>query len=124
MQGDIEKVASRSPEQLTALFEQIAGSDVLTKPYEEAAAAKARAEEAAALLFAKKKSTAAERKQKKEQKDEAERHLAALDAQVCLPCVQLTVCCSLWFACLPARTCMPHRWRLASQGAAPVPPRC
>jgi hypothetical protein len=34
LQGDIEKVASRSPEQLTQLFEQISGSDVLAKPYE------------------------------------------------------------------------------------------
>lgn len=34
VQGDIEKVASRSPEQLTQLFEQISGSDVLAKPYE------------------------------------------------------------------------------------------
>jgi len=33
-QGDIEKVASRSPEQLTQLFEQISGSDALAKPYE------------------------------------------------------------------------------------------
>ncbi|KAF8072553.1 SMC1 [Scenedesmus sp. PABB004] len=80
-QGDIEKVASRSPEQLTALFEQIAGSDVLAKPYDDAAAEKARAEEAAALLFAKKKAVAAERKQKREQKEEAERHIAAQEAQ-------------------------------------------
>lgn len=34
VQGDIEKLASRSPEQLTQLFEQISGSDVLAKPYE------------------------------------------------------------------------------------------
>lgn len=34
LQGDIEKVASRTPEQLTQLFEQISGSDVLAKPYE------------------------------------------------------------------------------------------
>ncbi len=40
LQGDIEKVASRSPEGLTALFESIAGSDVLKKDYEAAEAAK------------------------------------------------------------------------------------
>jgi hypothetical protein len=34
LQGDIEKVASRTPEQLTQLFEQISGSNVLAKPYE------------------------------------------------------------------------------------------
>eukprot|EP00775_Hariotina_reticulata_P012126 gene12126-12264_t len=76
-QGDIEKVASRSPEQLTKLFEQISGSDVLKQPYEEAAAAKKQAEEQVALLFAKRKTIVQERKQKKEQKDEAERHMAA-----------------------------------------------
>eukprot|EP00882_Tetradesmus_deserticola_P012781 GHRQ01013546.1.p1 GENE.GHRQ01013546.1~~GHRQ01013546.1.p1 ORF type:complete len:425 (+),score=225.47 GHRQ01013546.1:192-1466(+) len=80
-QGDIEKVASRSPEQLTQLFEQISGSDALAKDYAEAAAAKETAEAAAGLLFAKKKAVAAERKQKKEQKDEAERHMAALQEQ-------------------------------------------
>jgi chromosome segregation ATPase len=81
-QGDIEKVASRSPEQLTQLFEQISGSDALAKDYSEASAAKEKAEAAAGLLFAKKKAVAAERKQKKEQKEEAERHMAALEEQV------------------------------------------
>ncbi|WIA08402.1 hypothetical protein OEZ85_007840 [Tetradesmus obliquus] len=80
-QGDIEKVASRTPEQLTQLFEQISGSDALAKDYAEAAAAKEKAEASAALLFAKKKAVAAERKQKKEQKEEAERHMAALREQ-------------------------------------------
>uniref|UniRef100_A0A383VHM8 Structural maintenance of chromosomes protein n=1 Tax=Tetradesmus obliquus TaxID=3088 RepID=A0A383VHM8_TETOB len=80
-QGDIEKVASRTPEQLTQLFEQISGSDALVKDYAEAAAAKEKAEASAALLFAKKKAVAAERKQKKEQKEEAERHMAALREQ-------------------------------------------
>jgi hypothetical protein len=82
LQGDIEKVASRSPEQLTQLFEQISGSDALAKDYSEASAAKEKAEAAAGLLFAKKKAVAAERKQKKEQKEEAERHMAALEEQV------------------------------------------
>lgn len=81
-QGDIEKVASQEPKELTQLFEQISGSDVLARPYDEAAAAKARAEEQAALLFTKKKAIASERKQKKDQKDEAERHLAALEELV------------------------------------------
>lgn len=72
-------MASQSPEQLTQLFEQISGSDLLAKPYEEASVAKAKAEERAALLFAKKKATAAERKQKQEQKNEAEKHMAALE---------------------------------------------
>lgn len=75
-------MASRSPQQLTKLFEQISGSDVLAGPYEKAAAEKKAAEEAAALLFAKKKAIAAERKLKKDQKDEAEQHMAALQEQV------------------------------------------
>jgi structural maintenance of chromosome 1 len=88
LQGDIEKVASRSPEQLTQLFEQISGSDALAKDYTDAAAAKEKAEAAAGLLFAKKKAVAAERKQKKEQKEEAERHMAALQEQVRGCCCQ------------------------------------
>ena len=91
LQGDIEKVASRTPEQLTQLFEQISGSDALAKDYAEAAAAKEKAEASAALLFAKKKAVAAERKQKKEQKEEAERHMAALQEQVC--CRGRCCCC-------------------------------
>jgi chromosome segregation ATPase len=75
-------VASRSPEQLTKLFEQISGSDVLKQPYEEAAAAKRQAEDQVALLFAKRKTIVQERKQKKEQKDEAERHMAAQEELV------------------------------------------
>ncbi|GBF96626.1 hypothetical protein Rsub_09372 [Raphidocelis subcapitata] len=74
-QGDIEKVASRSPEGLTQLFEQISGSDAYKKPYEEAEEAKRRAEEKAASVFARKKSIQLERRQKKEQKEEAEKFL-------------------------------------------------
>eukprot|EP00877_Chromochloris_zofingiensis_P013480 jgi/Chrzof1/8386/Cz03g08190.t1 len=74
-QGDIEKVASRSPEGLTQLFEQISGSDALKQEYEHLEQEKAKAEEKTSLLFSKKKSIMAERKQKKEQKDEAEHHM-------------------------------------------------
>lgn len=35
LQGDIEKVASRSPEGLTQLFEQISGSDALKSDYDQ-----------------------------------------------------------------------------------------
>lgn len=75
VQGDIEKVASRSPEGLTQLFEQISGSDALKQEYEHLEQEKAKAEEKTSLLFSKKKSIMAERKQKKEQKDEAEHHM-------------------------------------------------
>ncbi|KIY92698.1 Structural maintenance of chromosomes protein 1 [Monoraphidium neglectum] len=74
-QGDIEKVASRSPEGLMQLFEQISGSEAYKKPYEEAEAAKRRAEEKAAGVFARKKGIQQERRQKKEQKEEAEKFL-------------------------------------------------
>lgn len=76
-QGDIEAVAARSPAGLTALFEQIAGSDVLKTDYEEKEAAKAKAEEKTSLMFAKKKSIAAEKRQKREQKEEAEQYFKA-----------------------------------------------
>ncbi len=44
-QGDIEAVAAKSPTGLTALFEQISGSDTLKARHEELAEAKAKAEE-------------------------------------------------------------------------------
>lgn len=81
-QGDIEKVASRSPEGLAQLFEQISGSDAYKRPYEEAEEAKRKAEEKASAVFARKKSIQQERKQKKEQKDEAEKFLQLQDSLV------------------------------------------
>jgi structural maintenance of chromosome 1 len=68
-------VAAKSPEGLTTLFEQIAGSDALKAQYEELQAGKEEAEARCALLFAKKKGISQEKRQKKEQKDEAERHM-------------------------------------------------
>lgn len=68
-------MAAKSPEGLTTLFEQIAGSDALKAQYEELQAGKEEAEARCALLFAKKKGISQEKRQKKEQKDEAERHM-------------------------------------------------
>ena len=44
-QGDIESVASKSPKDLTALIEQISGSEELKKDYEEAMKGRHKAEE-------------------------------------------------------------------------------
>ena len=73
-QGDIESVASKSPKDLTALIEQISGSEDIKKDYEEAMKARHKAEEDQHAAFAKRKTLAAQRKQMKEQKEEAEKH--------------------------------------------------
>lgn len=72
-QGDVESIASKSPEELTKLFEQISGSDELRQEYEELLEAKNRAEENAIFAYQKKKGLVAEKKMVKEQKEEAER---------------------------------------------------
>lgn len=74
-QGDVESIASKNPKELTALLEQISGSDDLKKDYEDLEEQKARAEEKSALVYQKKRTVVMERKQKKEQKEEAEKHL-------------------------------------------------
>ncbi|KAJ7566198.1 hypothetical protein O6H91_02G092200 [Diphasiastrum complanatum] len=74
-QGDVESIASKNPKELTALFEQISGSEELKKDYEELESQKARAEEHSVFTYQKKRTVAAERKQKKEQKEEAEKHI-------------------------------------------------
>ncbi|XP_068664657.1 structural maintenance of chromosomes protein 1 isoform X2 [Aristolochia californica] len=74
-QGDVESIASKNPKELTALLEQISGSDDLKKDYEDLEDQKARAEEEFALIYQKKKTVSTEKKQKKQQKDEAEKHL-------------------------------------------------
>ncbi|CAB1120002.1 unnamed protein product [Ectocarpus sp. CCAP 1310/34] len=76
-QGDVESIASKSPKELTQLFEQISGSDESKAEYEELKAAKEKAEEDTIFSFKRKKGCQAERKQArvtvKEQKEEAER---------------------------------------------------
>ncbi|KAK9281356.1 hypothetical protein L1049_004256 [Liquidambar formosana] len=78
-QGDVESIASKNPKELTALLEQISGSDDLKKDYEDLEEQKARAEEKSALVYQKKRTIGMERKQKKEQKIEAENHLRLQD---------------------------------------------
>ncbi|XP_078441861.1 structural maintenance of chromosomes (SMC) family protein [Wolffia australiana] len=78
-QGDVESIASKNPKELTALIEQISGSDELKKDYEDLEEQKTRAEEKSALIYQKKKTVVLERKQKKAQKEEAEKHLRLQD---------------------------------------------
>lgn len=78
-QGDVESIASKNPKELTALFEQISGSEDLKREYEDLEEKKARAEEKSALVYQKKRTVVMERKQKKEQKEEAEKHLRLQD---------------------------------------------
>ncbi|KQJ94723.1 structural maintenance of chromosomes protein 1 isoform X2 [Brachypodium distachyon] len=74
-QGDVESIASKNPKELTALLEQIAGSDELRREYDETEDLKTRAEEKSALVYQEKRTIVMERKQKKAQKEEAEKHL-------------------------------------------------
>ncbi|GLU07763.1 hypothetical protein SLE2022_247110 [Rubroshorea leprosula] len=74
-QGDVESIASKNPKELTALLEQISGSEELKREYEDLEEKKAMAEEKSALVYQKKRTIVMERKQKKEQKEEAEKHL-------------------------------------------------
>ncbi|XP_011627814.1 structural maintenance of chromosomes protein 1 [Amborella trichopoda] len=74
-QGDVESIASKNPKELTALLEQISGSDELKKDYESLEEQKERAVEKSAYIYQKKRTVVLERKQKKEQKKEAEEHL-------------------------------------------------
>ena len=67
-QGDIENVASKSPKDLTALIEQISGSEELKQEYEEALQIRRRAEDDQHSAFTKRKGLATQRKQMKEQK--------------------------------------------------------
>ena len=82
LQGDVESIASKNPKELTALFEQISGSEDLKREYEDLEEKKARAEEKSALVYQKKRTVVMERKQKKEQKEEAEKHLRLQDQLV------------------------------------------
>ncbi|KAI8523049.1 hypothetical protein RHMOL_Rhmol13G0044200 [Rhododendron molle] len=77
--GDVESIASKNPRELTALIEQISGSDELKGEYEKLEEEKARAEEKSTLVYQKKRTIVSERKQKKEQKEEAEKHLRLQD---------------------------------------------
>ncbi|XP_073063509.1 structural maintenance of chromosomes protein 1-like [Primulina eburnea] len=74
-QGDVESIASKNPKELTALLEQISGSEEYKRQYEELEQQKAEVDEKAVLAHQKKKTISAEKKQKKLQKEEAEKHI-------------------------------------------------
>ena len=74
-QGDVENVASRSPQELTQLFEQVSGSAELKQTYEDLAERKKAAEEKMTFMFSRKKALMSDKRQAKEQKEEAEKHL-------------------------------------------------
>lgn len=61
-QGDVESIASKSPEELTKLFEQISTSDELRQEYEMALEEKNAAEENTIFAYQKKKGLFAEKK--------------------------------------------------------------
>lgn len=61
-QGDVESIASKSPEELTKLFEQISTSDELRQNYEKALEEKNAAEENTIFAYQKKKGLFAEKK--------------------------------------------------------------
>ncbi len=71
-QGDIESVASMSPKEITKLFEQICGSDILRQQYENMLKLKDEAEENTMFSLQKKKIFSTQHREVKEQKEEAE----------------------------------------------------
>lgn len=103
MQGDVESIASKNPKELTALVEQISGSDECKRDYELFEEEKGAAEEKSALVYQKKKTVVMERKQKKEQKEEAEKHLR-LQQELVVDLFQcMCVCvCAMYVCRLPA----------------------
>jgi structural maintenance of chromosome 1 len=70
--GDVESTASKSPADLTKMFEQICGSDQLKKEYEELLAKKTEVEEKHIGVSQKRKLFAGEKREVKQQKDEAD----------------------------------------------------
>lgn len=70
-QGDIEAVASKSPNEITQLFEQISGSDALVREYEEVQKAKVLAEEAVTAVKQRIKMFTADHREIRIQRDEA-----------------------------------------------------
>jgi len=74
-QGDIESVASKSPRDLTALIENVSGSEELKKDYDGALRDRHRCEDEQHAAFTKRKGLATQKKTMKEQKDEAEKHM-------------------------------------------------
>ncbi|RYH22654.1 chromosome segregation protein SMC [archaeon] len=92
-QGDIEAVASKSPLEITKLFEQICGSDALAAEYDTLLSQKDEAEQQTNFGMQKKKMFLAQNKEVKTQRDEAnlfnQKQKAIKDYQSELVCMQL-----------------------------------
>ncbi|KAG6584759.1 putative structural maintenance of chromosomes protein [Phytophthora cinnamomi] len=71
-QGDVESVASKSPAELTRLFEQVSASDALRAEYERLLEEKNTAEENTIFAYKRRKGLVAEKRMVREQKEEAE----------------------------------------------------
>ncbi|POM61717.1 Structural maintenance of chromosomes protein [Phytophthora palmivora] len=78
-QGDVESVASKSPAELTKLFEQISMSDELKNEYERLLEEKNAAEENTIFAYKRKKGLVAEKRLVREQKEEAEQFRQKLE---------------------------------------------
>ena len=74
MQGDIEKVAQQSPEELKDFFELISGSDALIDEYNAKEDAVNEAERKAGALHTKKQGVTKRKSSLEEAKKEAERY--------------------------------------------------
>eukprot|EP00178_Gracilaria_changii_P018546 TRINITY_DN530_c0_g1_i1.p1 TRINITY_DN530_c0_g1~~TRINITY_DN530_c0_g1_i1.p1 ORF type:complete len:1242 (+),score=251.58 TRINITY_DN530_c0_g1_i1:154-3879(+) len=72
-QNEVEGIASKSPKELTNMFEDISGSTEFRDEYQEARTERDAAEEEVTHFWRKRKSMAAEKRHCKEQKEEAER---------------------------------------------------
>jgi structural maintenance of chromosome 1 len=70
-QGDVEAVASKSPLELTRMFEHISGSEAYATDYDAVLQQREVAEEKALFALQKKKMFSSQRKEIKEQRDEA-----------------------------------------------------
>jgi structural maintenance of chromosome 1 len=78
-QNEVEGIASKSPKDLTAMFEDISESAELRESYDAARTEKEAAEETVMFYWRKRKGMAAERRQYKEQKEEAEKYRTMRD---------------------------------------------
>lgn len=73
-QNEVESIASKSPKELTTMFEEVSGSAQFRDEFNEALAEKNAAEEQVTAHWQKRKGMAAEKRQFKQQRDEAEKY--------------------------------------------------
>lgn len=78
-QGDVESLASKTQEELTAVLEQVSGSVDHKKDYDKLKTLKDAAEASSLLAYQKKKGLAAQRRQVRDQRDEADAYESLRD---------------------------------------------